>query len=371
MTSIKTTLFIFGILFIISCGQTDSSSNTAADSKQTEQIANSNSDAADNMTSNADNMEPKAALIAESMDSEGMPEKQDNIVKEVKKETPKTVTTKKENKPKKTSKQDKEVIKQPEAIKVETNAKAKMEEEVVDVAVQVKSEIKNTPKVEKVKKEKKAAPVFSHDVFDKLLKKNVSARGKVNYNNLKAEEAKLDGYLKALDANPPASGWSKSKKMAYWINAYNAATIKLILKNYPVSSITKLHGGKPWDHKWIPLGGKTYTLNNIENDILRPVYKDARIHFAVNCAAKSCPPLLNRAWTEGNLNSYLEKQTKAFINDPSQNTISADAVEISKIFEWYSADFGNIITYLNKYSNVKIKPGAKVTYKDYNWSLNK
>ena len=88
------------------------------------------------------------------------------------------------------------------------------------------------------------------------------------------------------------------KKMAYWINVYNAFTIKMIVDNYPVSSITKLHGGKPWDVKWIELGEKKYSLNEIEHNILRPQFKDARIHFAVNCAAQSCPPILNKAWTE-------------------------------------------------------------------------
>ena len=150
----------------------------------------------------------------------------------------------------------------------------------------------------------------------------------------------------------------------------SAFTVKLIVDNYPLESITKLHGGKPWDHKWIKLGDKTYTLNNIENDILRPQYKDARVHFAVNCAAKSCPPLLNRAWNKRNVSSYYEKQAKAFVNNSNYNKISADKVEISKIFEWYAADFGDLITYLNKYSKTKINPGAKISYIEYDWKLN-
>ncbi len=250
--------------------------------------------------------------------------------------------------------QSSEVVEEKE---MEAEEKAEVLKEVIKKEVEKKAE-----EVKEV--------VFSHDVLDQLLKKYVSASGKVNYSGFKADEAKLDAYLKSLDNNPPASGWSKAKKMAYWINAYNAATIKLILKNYPVSSIMKLHGGKAWDQKWIPLGGKTYTLNNIEHDVLRPTYKDARIHFAVNCAAKSCPPLLNRAWTESNLNRYLEKQTKSFINDSKHNTISANAIEVSKIFEWYAVDFGNLIDYLNKYSDTKINANAKISYKEYNWDLN-
>ena len=144
----------------------------------------------------------------------------------------------------------------------------------------------------------------SHEKWDNLLKEFVSNSGKVNYKGIKAVEGKLDDYLQILTENPVQTNWSKNEKMAYWINAYNAFTVKLIVKNYPVSSIMKLHNGKPWDVKWIQLGNKTYSLNEIEHRILRPKYKDARIHFAVNCAAKSCPPLLNRAWKAENLNRY-------------------------------------------------------------------
>jgi Protein of unknown function, DUF547 len=213
-------------------------------------------------------------------------------------------------------------------------------------------------------------PQFNHDKWDQLLKKYVSASGKVNYKGFKTDETALKAYLNALENNPIQNSWSKSKKMAYWINAYNAYTIKMIVDNYPVSSITKLHGGKPWDYKWVKLNGKTYTLNNVENDILRPEYKDARIHFAVNCAAQSCPPILNKAWTENNLNQMLEKQAKAFVNNPKYNKISSDEIEISQIFEWYAVDFGNIIDFLNKYSDTKINKNAKVKYKEYNWALN-
>lgn len=212
--------------------------------------------------------------------------------------------------------------------------------------------------------------VLNQNAWGQLLQKYVSATGKVNYKGMKAEKADLDAYLKYLENNPIQDNWSKAKKMAWWINAYNAFTVKMIVDNYPVSSITKLHGGKPWDVKWIKLNGRTYTLNNIENDILRPEFKDARIHFAVNCAAQSCPPILNEAWTESNLEQMLEKQAKAFINNPKFNTIKNNEIEISRIFEWYAVDFGNIVDYLNRYSNTKISKNAKVKYKEYDWNLN-
>jgi hypothetical protein len=210
----------------------------------------------------------------------------------------------------------------------------------------------------------------SHEPWDKLLGQHVGTDGKVNYKGLKNDKAKLDAYLLALQNNPPQDGWTRNETMAFWINAYNAFTVKMILDNYPLTSIMKLDGGKPWDKKWIKLGSKTYSLNNIENDILRPHYREARIHFAVNCAAKSCPPLLNKAWTADNLESNFDKQARAFVNNPKFNTISANRVKVSKIFEWYAADFGNLIEFLNKFSTTRISPNAKVEYVEYDWGLN-
>jgi hypothetical protein len=210
----------------------------------------------------------------------------------------------------------------------------------------------------------------SHEAWDAMLKKYVSASGQVNYKGIKAEKSKLEDYLKTLSTNAPEESWSKAEQLAFWINAYNAFTIKLIVDNYPTTSIAKLHAGKPWDQKWIKIGSKTYTLNNIENDILRPQFKDPRIHFAVNCAAKSCPPLLNAAWTASNLNANLDAQAKKFINNPTFNKLSEKKAEVSKIFEWYAADFGKLIDFLNKYAAAKVGVKAKVSYLEYDWGLN-
>ncbi len=209
-----------------------------------------------------------------------------------------------------------------------------------------------------------------HGDFDALLKKYVSSSGVVNYQGFKKEEIRLDAYLKVLEKTNIEKTWSRNKTLAFWINAYNANTIKLILKNYPLKSIMDLNNGKPWDVKWIKIDLRTLSLNNIENDIIRPKYKEPRIHFAVNCAAKSCPPLLNRAWTESNLNSNLERQTKSFINNSKYNTITAGNVEVSKIFDWYGKDFGDLKSYLNKYSNTTIGAGTSINFKTYNWNLN-
>ena len=208
----------------------------------------------------------------------------------------------------------------------------------------------------------------SHESFNTLLKKYVSADGKVNYKNFKSDKAALDSYIKTLSDNAPQDNWSKNNKMAYWINAYNASTIKLILQNYPLSKITDLDGGKTWDVKRLSFGGKKLSLNDIENNILRPM-GDARIHFAINCAAKSCPPLFNEAFTAENLNDCLELRTKQFINS-SANTLKSNEIKVSKIFDWYGKDFNDVATFVSKYANTKVNKTAKVVFADYDWRLN-
>ncbi len=212
---------------------------------------------------------------------------------------------------------------------------------------------------------------FDHASFDKLLRKHVTGSGKVNYEGFKADIKEFDAYLSRLSSAEPVPSWSKQEKLVFWINAYNAFTIKKILNSYPLESITKLDKGKPWDVVWIKIGGNKYSLNNIENDIIRKQFSEPRIHFALNCAAKSCPPLLNRAWTATKLEVDLTARTKLFINDPGQNSISAKGMKVSKIFDWYKADFGNLVEFINKYSITKVVKGTKASFTEYDWTLNK
>ena len=212
-------------------------------------------------------------------------------------------------------------------------------------------------------------PVKLHATWDKLLRKHVGADGKVNYKGFKTDKAALDAYLKTLADNLPADSWSRAEKMAYWINAYNAFTIDLVTDHYPLKSIMDLDGGKTWDLKRIELGGKKYSLNQIENDILRPVFKDSRLHFALNCAARSCPPLMNRAFSADNLEAMLEQRTRRFVNDPKYNSIAAGKATVSRIFEWYAADFGDLRAFLYRYTKVKLEAGA-IGFAEYDWRLN-
>ena len=228
---------------------------------------------------------------------------------------------------------------------------------------------KPAPKVEE-KPAPKPKPPLSHGAWNTLLRKHVNSTGTVNYSGFKSDKSTLQDYLNLLADNPPQSDWGRSKTMAYWINAYNAFTVKLIVDNYPLGSITDLEGGKPWSKRWIKLGDQTYTLDQIEKEILLKKYKDARVHFAVNCAAKSCPALLNQAWTASNLESNFERQTKNFINNSKFNDISPKSAKVSQLFNWYASDFGDVKTFINKYSDTQLKSNAKIGFMEYDWKLN-
>ncbi len=217
-----------------------------------------------------------------------------------------------------------------------------------------------------------SAMAIDHSAWDALLKKNVTKKGKVNYRGFRTDEEKLDAYLKELENNAPTSATSKTEALAFWINTYNAFTVKLIVDNYPVRSINNIKPGgtTPWLHKWIKIGDETLSLNEIENNKLRKPYKDARIHFVINCASFSCPILLNQALTADNVESVLVMQTKQFINDQARNQITSKSARISSIFDWYKSDFGDVREFINKYSKTKISSKAKITYMAYSWALN-
>lgn len=227
---------------------------------------------------------------------------------------------------------------------------------------------------ETLQKEETIASINYLDKYDELLKKAVSKDGKVNYVLMKQNQEVLKAFLEDCEKNPPQQTWSKQKKLAYWINLYNSATIYLITQHYPVKSITEIKNGKPWDYIFIKSGDLVLSLNDIENKIVRPEFKDPRIHAALNCAAKSCPKLLNEAYRAEKLQEQLNNQTKLFINDSTRNDLSnPNDIKISKIFEWYADDFkssGGVINFINKYANNKVETNAKITYLAYNWELN-
>lgn len=220
---------------------------------------------------------------------------------------------------------------------------------------------------------------IDHEKFTLLLQKHIDAEGWVDYTGFKQDEGLLNIYLDELSTHPPLGNWwSYEDKLAYWINAYNAFTIKLILNHYPVASIKDIKKGIPfinsvWDIKFFEIGKSKMDLNTIEHSILRKQFDEPRIHFAINCASISCPRLRNSAYTATQIDQQLTEATNLFLHDPSRNQITADAIKISKIFRWFKGDFTkstDLITFLNQYSSVKINDGATIDFLDYDWKLN-
>ncbi|WP_276388547.1 DUF547 domain-containing protein [Eudoraea chungangensis] len=209
-----------------------------------------------------------------------------------------------------------------------------------------------------------------YGLWDSLLSRHVDSKGNVDYKAFKDEEEDLEAYLQAMAQDIPNKNWSKAKTLAFYINLYNAATVNLIIKNYPINSIRDIKN--PWGKKIVPQNGRLLSLGEIEHDILRKM-DDPRIHFAINCASVSCPKLNNFAFSEKNLEEQLEKVSKEFILDSTKNIISQDSVVLSEIFKWYKKDFetnGSVLEYLSNYLNTPIAADAKIAYLKYDWNLN-
>lgn len=220
----------------------------------------------------------------------------------------------------------------------------------------------------------------SHEPYSELLGKYVDKEGMVNYQGFIREQEKFDRYLNALSNNPPEASWTRSEKMAYWINAYNAFTIKLIMNHYPVESIKDIGPAiqipfvnTPWQKEFIRIGNDMTNLDGIEHDVLRDKFGDPRIHFALVCASMSCPKLRDEAYTAEKLNEQLNEQGRHFLANKRKNIITPNALKLSKYFSWYKGDFtehSSLIEYLNRYTEVKINEDADIDYLDYNWNLN-
>jgi hypothetical protein len=220
----------------------------------------------------------------------------------------------------------------------------------------------------------------NHKPWTELLQKHVDKKGMVDYKGFKKDIDKLDAYLKTLSDDPAKKSWSEDEQLAYWINAYNAFAIKLVVDNYPVKSIKDLGPSikipvvsDVWHYEFFQIGGKDYSLDQIEHGTIRKQFNEPRIHFAVNCASISCPPLLDEAYVPSMLDKQLTAQAERFVNDEQRNEIAKESIEVSSIFNWFKGDFtknGSLIKFLNTYSKTKINENAKVKYMNYDWSLN-
>lgn len=229
---------------------------------------------------------------------------------------------------------------------------------------------------------------LSHSTLTQVLQKHVVVRGpvsQVNYKALKKDPSQLNAYLKKLDKvkKRELQSWTKQQQYVFWVNAYNAYTLKLIVDNYPVKSIRDLGSflKSPWKKKFFTLLGQKRSLDEVEHKILRVQFNEPRTHFAVNCASIGCPALLNEAFTADKLELQLEKQTRAFLRDRSRNKIDGRRLIISKIFDWFKKDFTKngqtvqkfVARYIAGDPSVKAKLNQgkfKVRYSSYDWNLN-
>ncbi|MEM6964176.1 MAG: DUF547 domain-containing protein [Bacteroidota bacterium] len=202
-----------------------------------------------------------------------------------------------------------------------------------------------------------------------FLQKNVE-NGRVDYANLKNDK-QLKSLI-AVIANADVSGADDNTKQAFYINAYNLLVINNAAAKYPLQSVQDIPGF--FDRKKNTVGGKSLTLNKLEKDYLLKPYKDARFHFVLVCGALGCPPITNFAYTPEKLEQQLELQTKLALNDPNFIKVNGNKVQLSQIFKWYTSDFGGskrtILNFINKYRTNSIPTSAKVSYYNYDWSLN-
>lgn len=196
-----------------------------------------------------------------------------------------------------------------------------------------------------------------------------------------ADRAVLRDYLGALQALDPRR-YSRPEQEAYWINLYNALTVDLVLAHYPVKSIREIGGGwlvrGPWDDAIAKVAGRALTLNDIEHGILRPIWRDPRIHYAVNCASIGCPNLAGRAYTRENLERLLEEGAGDYVNHPRGAAWREEGLRASSIYDWYQEDFGatraGVVGHLLRYARpelaLRLRGYAGPIDYDYDWSLN-
>ena len=241
----------------------------------------------------------------------------------------------------------------------------------------------------------RAAEQFDYAPLNRVLSSYVNSNGKVNYRKLKQNRADLDGMIEQIVRVSPDSAQelfpTREEKLAYWINAYNAWILRIVVDKYPISSITKT-GTIPYGAffiKRVTLGGKKMTLRSLENDIIRGRFHDPRIHFAINCASISCPPLAPQSYEPQTLDRQLDEAARAFINDNNNVTLDQKAhkIVLSKIFDWYDSDFkdaaakqgkkdAKVLDYLRQYlSPERVKTldqlqDAPVSFYGYDWGLN-
>jgi len=202
--------------------------------------------------------------------------------------------------------------------------------------------------------------------------------GKVDYGKLKTNSNVLDLVLVEFAgvSKGEFDAWGKSKQLAYLINLYNAATLDLVIDNYPLGSIKDI--GKPWDKRIVNIHGNNISLNHMEHEIIRKNYKEPRIHFALVCAAKGCPVIISDPYTGNKLESQLDASTRVFLSASDKNKIddTNQLIVVSPIFDWFAGDFtaksGSVVAFIAPYysKNPQDLKSYQIKYTNYDWSLN-
>ncbi len=223
-----------------------------------------------------------------------------------------------------------------------------------------------------------------HRRWTEVLTHQVKA-GLVDYSALKARPAELNAYLTTLADVPQAEfvRWTERQRLAFLCNAYNASTIRFIVDHYPVKSIKDLGGlfASPWERPVVKLFGAVHTLDQLEHRMIRADFREPRIHFALVCAARGCPPLRAEAYVEERLDQQFADQARQFLASPEKNRVDeiTGTIHLSPIFKWYGDDFGKdtdaVLRALKPYwprttAAALVKGGLKIRYTEYDWSLN-
>ena len=203
-----------------------------------------------------------------------------------------------------------------------------------------------------------------------------------------ADRAALNTYVGDLAAQRPST-YSRDRAFAYWANLYNAVTLQVILENYPIRSIRDIRSEGtgldprallgPWRTKRVTVEGRRLSLDDIEHAIMRPTFRDPRVHYAVNCASIGCPNLMPRAWRAETLNADLDAAARAYINHARGVRVDANgAVQVSSIYRWFRADFGttdaNVLVHLRRYASPdlarRLNGATRIAGHSYDWALN-
>jgi hypothetical protein len=233
-----------------------------------------------------------------------------------------------------------------------------------------------------------SAKTVDHSAWDRLLRTFVVrvadgstrfAYGKV----MGPDRQALMQYVEMLAATP-VSDLNRDQQKAYWINLYNALTIKTVLEHYPVKSIKDirispgLFAAGPWGKKLVKVEGEELSLDDIEHRILRPIWKDARIHYAVNCASIGCPDLVPEAYTTANMDKLLNEGARAYVNHPRGARVENGKLQVSSIYDWFAEDFGGspagVIAHLKQYAAAPLLQAlgqrGRIDGDGYDWALN-